>query len=171
MIASALDLAEAEKEIRKDRPLGEVRIDQGDARKLKSVKNDSIDGIITSPPYSIALNYMENDRHALDELGIDIQELSQKCIGVKGKGKEKVQLYEEDMRLAYDEMHRVLKKGKQCVVVIGEAMIDGEQTQTVEDAIDYCQGLGFKLKENLAKKIFGLYNTIKDERVLFFVKE
>lgn len=170
MIGSAIDLAEAEKEIKEDRPLGKVRIDQGDARNMKSVKNESVDAVITSPPYSIALNYMENDRYALEELAIDIDELSGRVIGVAGKGKQKVKLYEEDMQKAYSEMYRVLKKGRQCVVVIGEATIDGEQTRIVDDSIEYCESIGFKLKENLPKKIFGLYNTIKDERVLFFEK-
>jgi DNA modification methylase len=170
MIASALDLAEAEKMLKKDRKLGEARIDKGDARNLKSVRNESVDGIMTSPPYSIALNYMFNDRHALEELGVDIEDLSGNVIGVAGKGAQKVELYEKDMESAYSEMYRVLKKDRQCVVVIGEAMVDGLQTRTVEDAIEYCEGIGFKLKENLPKKIFGLYNTIKDERVLFFQK-
>ncbi len=170
MIASALDLTEVAKEISADRPLGKVRIDFGDARNLKSVENESIDAVITSPPYSIALNYMENDRHALEELGVDISELSAKCIGVAGKGRLKLKQYEEDMQRAYAEMYRALKKGCQCVVVIGEAVIDGEVTNSVEDAVDYCQGLGFELVENLPKKIFGLYNTIKDERVLFLRK-
>ena len=171
MIASAIQLAEVEDKLGKDRPLGKAQIDRADARNLKSIKNESIDGIITSPPYSIALNYMENDRHALEVLNEDVNELSKKCIGVKGKGKQKLAYYEEDMHKCYNEMHRVLKQGHQCVVVIGEATIDGECTQNVEDAINHCKSIGFKLKENLPKIIFGLYNTIKDERVLFFEKE
>lgn len=171
MIRSALDLYEAEKMIGKDRALGKVRIDFGDARNLKSVENNSIDAIVTSPPYSIALNYMENDKFALEELGVDIKELGTRCIGVSGKGKQKLAQYEEDMKKAYFEMHRVLKKGSQCVVVIGEAVIDGEETTTVEDAIEYCKEIGFEVVEDLPKIIFGLYNTIKDERVLFLRKK
>jgi DNA modification methylase len=171
MIASAIQLAEVEDKLAKDRSLGKAQIDRADARNLKSIKNESIDGIITSPPYSIALNYIENDKHALAVLNEDVNDLSKKCIGVKGKGKQKVALYEEDMYKCYDEMYRVLKQGRQCVVVIGEATIDGECTQNVEDAINHCESTGFKLKENLSKKIFGLYNTIKDERVLFFEKQ
>ncbi len=170
MIASALDLAGVEEEITKDRPVGKVRIDFGDARNLKSVENESIDAVITSPPYSIALNYMDNDRHALEELGVNVSELAGRCIGVAGKGRQKLNQYEKDMQKAYLEMHRALKKGSQCAVVIGEAVIDGEETTSVEDAVEYCQKIGFELVENLPKKIFGLYNTIKDERVLFLRK-
>jgi DNA modification methylase len=170
MIASALNLADAEKMLKNDRKLYEGRINKGDARNLKSVRNESVDAIITSPPYSIALNYMFNDRHALEELGVDIADLSSNVIGVAGKGAQKIKQYEKDMEAAYSEMYRVLKKGRQCVIVIGEAKVDGEQTQTVEDSIKYCESIGFRLKDNLPKIIFGLYNTIKDERVLFFEK-
>jgi len=169
MIASALDLTKTEKEISSDRPLGKTRIEICDARTLK-LNNDTVDGIVTSPPYSIALNYMENDRYALEELGIDIDKLSERCVGVKGKGEMKCKLYEKDMEKSYSEMYRVLKNGKYAVVVIGEAKVDGEPTKSVEHAIEYCKSIGFQLKDNLPKKIFGLYNTINDESVLFLKK-
>jgi DNA modification methylase len=170
MIRSALDLAEVEHEIEPETPLGSVKIERGDARKLK-IPDESIDGIVCSPPYSIALNYMENDKYALEELGIDIKKLSSDCIGVKGNKDTKCELYVEDMKRCYDEMYRVLKNGKQCVVVIGNAKVDGEPTKTVDDAIDYCQSIGFTKVDDLPKIIFGLYNTINEERVLFFKKE
>lgn len=169
MIRSALDLAEVEKQIRSDRPLGKTRIEKGDARKLK-LSNETIDGIICSPPYSIALNYMDNDKFALGELSIDIKKLSNDCIGVKGNKDTKCELYVEDMERCYDEMYRVLKKGKYCVVVIGNAKVDGEPTKTVKEAIEYCKSIGFTLTDELPKIIFGLYNTINDESVLFFQK-
>ena len=169
MIASALDLANSEKEISLDRTIGKTSIGICDSRSLR-LKDATIDGIITSPPYSIALNYMENDRYALDELGIDIAKLSEQCVGVKGKGKTKCELYERDMEESYSEIYRVLKEGKYAVVVIGEAKVDGKSTNSVEHAIDYCESIGFKLTENLRKNIFGLYNTITEERVLFLRK-
>jgi tRNA G10 N-methylase Trm11 len=169
MIRSALDLAEVEQEIRLDRPLGKTQIEMGDARNLK-LKDNSIDGIICSPPYSIALNYMENDKYALQELGEDIKKLSNDCIGVKGNKDTKCELYVKDMERCYDEMFRVLKRDKSCVIVIGNAKVDGEETKTVKEAIDYCKSIGFALTEELPKIIFGLYNTINNESVLFFKK-
>jgi hypothetical protein len=170
MITSALDLARTQKELRSFKQLGKVSIRSGDARDLDSIDAESIDAIVTSPPYSIALDYTHNDRHALEELGIDAAELSEKCIGVKGNGRRKLELYDSDMKKSYDEMYRVLKKGGKCVTVIGEATVDGEFTKNVQIAREYCQSIGFRLKEELPKKIYGLYNTIKDERVLFFEK-
>jgi tRNA G10 N-methylase Trm11 len=174
MIESALDLAKVEKEFQinnnpKERRLGKTQIEIGDARSL-NLNDESIDAIITSPPYSIALNYMENDKYALRELEVNKKELSNLCIGVKGTGKNKCELYEKDMKQSYNEMYRVLKNKMYCVVVIGDSKVDGIATKTVEKAIDHCQSIGFILKDNIPKKIFGLYNTISDEKVLFFQK-
>ena len=113
---------------------------------------------------------MENDKHALGELGIDVKKLSSDCIGVKGNKDTKCELYVKDMELCYDEMYRVLKKEKYCVIVIGDAKVDGEPTKTVDEAIKYCESIGFKLTDKLPKIIFGLYNTITNESVLFFQK-
>jgi DNA modification methylase len=40
--------------------LGNVNIEVGDSRNVK-LPDNSIDGIIISPPYSIALDYVQND--------------------------------------------------------------------------------------------------------------
>ena len=62
------------------------------------LENNSIDGIITSPPYSFAIDYVENDKDQLEYLGYDTGELKNKLIGLKGKGKrEKLEIYFKDM--------------------------------------------------------------------------
>ena len=57
-------------------------------------------------------------------------------------------------------MFRVLKKDKSCVIVIGNAKVDGERTKTVKDAIEYCESIGFTLTEELPKIIFGLITQL-----------
>jgi DNA modification methylase len=170
MLLSAADLSEVEGQLKGRIRLGNVTIKQADARNMKSIKSNSIDAIITSPPYSIALNYIYNDRHALAQLNTDVNELSNNCIGVSGKGKLKLKLYKEAMQRCYEEMYRVLKEGCQCVIVLGEATVDGEFTSNVENTKNDCKNIGFSLVDDLPKKIFGLYNTINDEKVLFFEK-
>lgn len=115
MIASVEDYENA---IKKHKlKIGKTKILQGDARKLK-FKSSSIDAIITSPPYSIALNYVVNDAHSLKALGYDLNKIKEDFIGVRGAGFSKFKLYEKDMEESYNEMYRVLKKGKYCVVII-----------------------------------------------------
>jgi len=116
----------------------------GDSRALL-LNNNSIDGIITSPPYSIALDYVLNDAHALKEMGYDLSEIREEFIGVRGKGQKKIDLYNEDMRKSLDEMFRVLKPKKYAVIVIGNATYMGQEVKTVELIIDYAERIGFKL--------------------------
>jgi DNA modification methylase len=167
MLTSTKDFESTVKELKLT--LGEVKVDIGDARKL-DLKNNSVDGIITSPPYSIALDYVKNDAHALEALGYDLERAREEFIGVRGKGKKKVELYNKDMEKSYNEMYRVLKDGKYCVIVIGNATIQGEEVRTVDMTVDYCEKIGFELEKNMDKIIFGLYNVIQKENVLIFKK-
>ena len=83
----------------------------GDARAL-DLPDESVDGIVTSPPYSIALNYVKNDEHALEAMGYDLNELSEDFIGVRGTGKRRFQIYDEDMQVLAREMQRELRPGR-----------------------------------------------------------
>lgn len=149
--------------------LGKVKIEVGDVRKI-NLPDNSVDGIITSPPYSIALDYVENDEHSLKDLGYDVNLLREQFIGVRGNGKDRVHLYNEDMKKAYSEFYRILKPKKFAVIVIGNATYQGKEIQSVEFTIDYMSKIGFKLEKNILKLIFGLYNVMKKENILIFRK-
>ncbi|RLI86490.1 MAG: hypothetical protein DRP01_04160 [Archaeoglobales archaeon] len=56
------------------------------------LNDESVDGIITSPPYSIALDYVKNDEHALKEMGYNIQKLRDMFIGVRGDCIERIKI-------------------------------------------------------------------------------
>lgn len=149
--------------------LGDIDLKIGDSRKVE-LPDNSIDGIITSPPYSIALDYVENDAHSLEDMGYNLNEIREDFIGVRGKGKDKIELYNNDMRKSYDEMYRILKPNKYAVIVIGNATYQGQEVKTVEFTVDYMTELGFKLEKNILKLIFGLYNVMKKENILIFRK-
>ncbi len=168
MITSVSDYADLQEE--HNLKLGKVDIYQGDSRELK-LDSNSIDGIVSSPPYSIALDYIENDKHAHSALGHDIDVIRNDFIGVRGKGKDKISSYNEDMEKIYLEMDRVLKKGKYCVIIIGNARFNNEEIKTVEMTINQFKKIGYKLEKNIDKIIFGLYNIMQKENILIFKKE
>src|SRR3989344_3866968 len=149
--------------------LGAVKIEEGDSRNLK-LKDNSIDGIITSPPYSIALDYVKNDAHALEALGFVPQKIREEFIGVRGTNSERIAIYNKDLAKSIEEMFRVLKPGKFCVIIIGDATYLGEKIKTVEFTIHHAEKSGFKLAKNLDKIIFGLYNIMQKENILIFKK-
>lgn len=150
--------------------IGKTNIINGDIRKI-DLKPESIDGIITSPPYSIALNYVVNDSHSLQALGYDLKKISGDFIGVRGTGLNKFKLYDEDMEIAYKQMYAALKPGKYCAVVIGNVTFQGEEIDTAKTAADACIKIGFELVSKLEKIIFGLYNVMQKEYILLFRKD
>lgn len=167
MIKSVTDFRDIVQELKLK--LGKVEIKNGDTRNLP-LKSESVDGIITSPPYSIALDYVSNDAHALKVLGFELSDIRQEFVGVRGRGSERINLYNQDMKKSYEEMYRVLKPQKFAAIVIGNATYMGEEVKTVEFTIDYCQKVGFKLIKNIDKIIFGLYNVMQKENILIFQK-
>jgi len=167
MLASVKDYLQIKEKL--NLKLGSVKIEVGDARNLK-LQDNSVDGIITSPPYSIALDYVQNDIHSLMDLGHDVMKIRDGFIGVRGNGKSRIELYNEDMKKAYKEIYRVLKPNKYAVIVIGNAIYQGEEIKTVEFTIEYMENIGFELVQNINKIIYGLYNVMKKENILIFKK-
>ncbi len=168
MIMSVKDYIDIAQELSLE--LGKIDIRTGDSRNLP-LEDNSIDGIITSPPYSIALDYVYNDAHSLRTLGYDLNELREKFIGVRGKGQRRINLYNKDMQKSLEEMYRVLKPEKYAVIVIGNATYQSREIKTVEFITDYAEKIGFRLVKNIDKIIFGLYNIMQRENILIFKKE
>jgi len=151
--------------------IGNARFEIGDARDLP-LEDNSIDAIITSPPYSFAIDYTENDRPQLEYLGYNVSELKDEMIGLKGKTrKEKLTNYFEDMNKVLSEMHRVLKKDKYAVIIIGSNDIQTGgirlETKVEEMALKH----GFVLDQKIVKPIKGIQNTMKEEYILFLRKK
>jgi tRNA G10 N-methylase Trm11 len=152
---------------------GQVRAVLGDARDLRaaSLEDESIDVVVTSPPYSIALDYVKNDEHALEALLIDVPKLRDSMTGVRGRGpKQKLALYNEDMQTVFGEVHRVLKPGCAAAFVIGDATVDGHEHTTTETMTEWAAVAGLNHERTLRKVVFGLYSVMTDEKILIFRK-
>lgn len=167
MISSVKDYVDVVK--KHNLAIGKADIRVGDSRNLP-LEDNSVDGIVTSPPYSIALDYILNDEHALKILDCDLKRLREEFIGVRGKGEARIELYNSDMKRSLEEMYRVLKPGKFAVIVIGNATYQGREIKTVEFILDYAKKIQFKVVRNIDKIIFGLYNVMQKENILIFRK-
>jgi hypothetical protein len=152
---------------------GSVRAEVGDCRNLTAsgVASGSIDVVVTSPPYSIALDYVKNDEHALDALGVDTAALRAVMTGVRGKGaKQKLALYNADMQAMFREVARVLKQNAAAAFVIGDATVDGSEVTTTDDMAAWASDAGLRLERTVPKIVYGLYSIMKDEQILIFRK-
>jgi len=151
--------------------LGTVQILKKSEALNIELENNSIDGVITSPPYSFAIDYVENDKDQLEYLGYDVTRLKDKMIGLKGKRKaDKLSNYFSDMELYCSEVSRVLKKGKYFVMIIGSNTNQTGGIRLENKIIESASKSNLKLVKSMVKPIKGLRNTMKDEYILFFEK-
>jgi hypothetical protein len=157
--------------VRNVRGLVDVRL--GDARKL-SVKNGSVDFVITSPPYLNAIDYLRGHRMALVWMGYRIGELREtrgtsigterglvlegedpevsrlrRAIGDVGKLKPRqqkmVDRYLADLLVLYKEQARCLRSGGRAVTVIGNCSISGNFMHNDEACVAAAEMSGLTL--------------------------
>lgn len=152
--------------------LGSLKIlANSDATHLE-IEDCSVDAVITSPPYSFAIDYVENDAPQLAYLGYNIEDLRAKMIGLKGRNKnEKLSAYFADMCRVCSEVSRVLKRGCYFVIIIGSNTNQTGGIRLEGKVIESCENVGLKLVKSILKPIKGMRNTMKDEYILFFRKE
>ena len=152
---------------------GDVSAVLGDCRNLgmAGVGEATIDAVVTSPPYSIALDYVKNDIHALKALEVDLVQIRNLMTGVRGRGrKEKLAKYNKDLKRMFREVERVLKPGAKAVFVIGDATVGGREYTTTRQMGEWAVEAGLERESELAKTVFGLYNVMRDEKILIFRK-
>ena len=151
--------------------IGRSKIIQGSVMKLP-IDDNSIDAIITSPPYSFAIDYLKNDQPQLEYLGHNLEILRQEMIGLQGRGVEnKLEIYFDKMDRALGEMKRVSKKNAPVVIIIGTNDIQTNGVRLETKVIELGEKQGLKFELNFKKPIRGLQNTMKEESILFFTNQ
>jgi tRNA G10 N-methylase Trm11 len=151
--------------------LGEVRISKESSAMDLKFDDNSFDGIITSPPYSFAIDYAKNDQDQLNYLGINVDDLKSRMIGLRGKNKtERLSNYFDDMKIVCREMARVLKTNRYAVIIIGSNTNQTGGIRLEDKIISFCEEAKLKLVKSIVKPIKGMRNTMKDEYVLIFKK-
>ncbi len=159
--------------------LARADILQGDARSLGLEKN-SIDGILFSPPYSFAIDYLANDSFHLNAMGENISDLKESMVGLRGKAvKQKYELYVEDMDKILSECSRILKPERFCTIIIGTndnqlskalGIAKEEVTGLHKIIIDLARPYQFAPVRILARQISGMANTMRSEYIILLQK-
>lgn len=161
---------------------GEIHIKKGDARNLKAIENNSVDSIITSPPYLNALDYMRGHKLSLVWLGHDINSLSTIRSGSVGaekapnknaditratnivhqienieslpaRTKSMIYRYALDMENIVKESSRVLKKNRNATFVIGNSSLKGVYINNTLIAEEAAHAYGLKLIDRKEREI------------------
>ena len=151
--------------------LGRVKVLQNSQALNLEITDNSVDAVVTSPPYSFAIDYVKNDEAQLEYLGFDIISLRNKMIGLVGKNKMvRLENYFKNMAQVCNEVRRVLKPGGYFVMIIGSNTNQTGGIRLEGAIIENCNKIGLELVKIIVKPIKGMRNTMKDEFILFFRK-
>lgn len=90
------------------------------------IEDNSVDAIISSPPYFGALDYARDNRLRLWFLGCKDWKKLEASLTASNK------VYLPQMRICLREMYRVLKPGHYCVLVLGDVERNGKTRRTAE---------------------------------------
>lgn len=147
-------LVQLRQRLKKLSPAIEGIVERGDARKLESVCDDSIDYVLTSPPYLNAIDYMRGHRMSLIWLGHRYADLSrtrsnsigaerapdvgipeEELISVRAamgqvaelpkRQQRMIDRYLDDLRQMVAQVHRVLRPGSRATFVMGDSCLKG----------------------------------------------
>jgi hypothetical protein len=150
-------------------PIAPATIFCGDALSLP-LPDHTVSGIVTSPPYSIALDYVKNDEHLLTYLGLPKDFLKQKMVGLKGHGRQRLMMYEQDMRQSLAEMVRVLQPKGWVAIVLGDVVVGEQRTDFCQRLLEWAPEFGFDQAIALRRPILGGYARLRFEYILLFRK-
>ena len=159
--------------------LAETRAMQGDARKIP-IESESIDGVLFSPPYSFAVDYLENDSFHLRLFGVELERLRENMVGLRGRTlKQKFDLYQRDMEQVMVECARVLCTGGICTIVIGTnsnqlSKVLSMRPEAVpgldELIVEWASPHRLQFVRKLSRQIRGMSNTMRTEHIVFLQK-
>lgn len=143
-----------------------------DARIIP-LPNNSIDLVITSPPYINVFNYHEHDRLAIEFLGWDRLRIAKSEFGANRKFRQNrfltVIQYILDMCETFLEIKRVIKRHGRLIIVIGKTSkvrkIDFRNDYIIS-AIGYLSG--YKLIMRQERKFKNQYGELIFEEILHF---
>jgi len=164
--------------ITESNPHSLTTITRCDAKRLTGIPDGSIDLVVTSPPYVNAIDYLRGHKLSLVWLGFSISKLATLNRQYLGSGKKRVSTeqqfrlltpyrrlspalqrmlvrYMNDMTAISQEMARVLKPGRQAVLVVGNSTLAGIHIDTANIVKDCAEGAGLRLVDQYVREIPG----------------
>ena len=117
------------------------KIAKRDARNLKKANDESVDFILTHPPYADIIKYSNG------ELSNDLSNIHD------------IDVFADEMEKVAYELYRVLKRDKYCAILIGDTRRNKMYQPMAYKVMDRFLKVGFQLKENIIKRQFNCKAT------------
>ncbi len=117
------------------------RVVKCDARNLSDIGDESIDFVLTHPPYADIIKYSEG------KLNNDLSNIHD------------IDRFVDEMEKVARELYRVLRKGKYCAILIGDTRRNKMYQPIAYKVMDRFIKAGFQLKEDIIKRQFNCKAT------------
>lgn len=143
---------------------------RGDARCLP-LKNDSVDAVVTHPPYIASIPYAEYGALSLTWLGHDPKSLDKELTGGRRSSKYVVDRFQEDFREMIRESYRILKPGKHLFMLLGNPTVRGKRVNLSEMALVLADQEGFKLAAKEARIGVNRRANLMGQEALIFLQK
>jgi len=149
------------------------------------INDETIDAIITSPPYYFSLDYIGKDKIAYDYLNAigffsyNMENIKNEYLGMKVKQdthsnrliEKKVITYFDDLENSIKEMIRVLKPNGKIAIIIGDSTLEGKKLPTTQKTHEYCIKYGLNHIRTVFNPLLGSRNrAIRGESILLYNK-
>ena len=160
---------------------GWTKVHNTDSRNLEFIENNSVDFIITSPPYANTFEYYLYHKHRMNWLDMDWQNVRDNEIGsryIHSSRKEGINSYVDSLEPCFRHFNRVLKKKKYFVIVIGDSVIAKERFSGMDitkklakkTGFDLIKGLNYELDSTSKLFIKSFRQKEKKEHILLLQK-
>jgi len=171
------DMIRRMKEFNKVASDSKTYVYQADSRFLDFIDENSVDFIITSPPYPNTYDYYLYHKLRMFILGFDVKRVQDNEIGSRHKHsskREDVSSYINDMIKCFAHFNRILKPNKYFVIIIGDSIIRNEFIDGLEITKQIAEKTNFEYVEeinyslNLISRTFNSHfrNKTKNEHII-----
>ena len=153
-----------------------------DCRKMDLLPENSVNLIVTSPPYPNTYDYYLYHKLRMFWLEMDWERAKNNEIGSRlrhSSQKENIESYINDMRDCFDHFKQVLKPEGPFVIVVGDSIIRKKLLKADEIIGELSEKTGFKVKDEVkynlsyASKTFNpaFRNKLKQEHIMLLQNE
>ena len=125
-----------------------LKLLNADSRSLTMLEDESVDIIITSPPYANTYDYYLYHKFRKRWLDIDVKYAQNNEIGSRREYsslKKPAEQWTADLKLCFAEMYRLIKKDNLAFIVIGDSVIKKQLIKIDEVIRDFMPEIGFEI--------------------------
>lgn len=151
-------------------PGPEPVVELGDARH-SAIADNSIDAVVSHPPYIGSVPYAEYGLISLKWFGNDNRALDDQLLGGRRQSRDVV----ERFRAAYEDVlrdaYRVLRPGRRMFLMVGDPVVRGALVDLVEMTHELATSIGFAfVASTIRQGVNRRANKMAHETLLFFEK-